>query len=128
MKNEYPEIPDRNVVLEEESLTTFENAEEVERLMLVRNFRTVALLTVGFHLPRSLKVFKSRGIEVSGFASEKVLRKNPAKHEALVKEYLFSESHWFEVVKEWLWRGLLSLGLLNLSPFRAIAHRVREKA
>ncbi len=127
MKSKYPEIPDDGVVLEERSLTTFENAKEVKSLMRAMNRNTAALLTIGFHLPRAVKVFRDHRMDVSGFASERVLTENSEKYKAFVGRYLSSRSHVWEAVKEWLWRSLLFLGLLNLPLFRTMSHNVRER-
>lgn len=69
------QIPDSAIFCENTSIDTAGNAEEVKRQFLdPLRIKNVALLTVGFHLQRSMRLFKNYGIAVKqGFASDEVL-------------------------------------------------------
>lgn len=68
------QIPDSAILCEDTSIDTAGNAEEVKRRFLdPLRIKNVALLTVGFHLKRSMRLFNSYGITVKqGFASDEM--------------------------------------------------------
>lgn len=69
------QIPDSAILCENVSIDTAGNAEQVKRQFLdPMGIKDVAILTVGFHLKRSLRLFNNYGIPVKeGLASDTVL-------------------------------------------------------
>ncbi len=60
-------IPPSAITLEEQSRTTQENATETKKLI---EGQTAALVTSAFHMPRALKVFREKGLEVDAFPAD----------------------------------------------------------
>ncbi len=69
-------ITRQNIVFEEESRNTEENAKGLKSFGLPKNSRVV-LVTSAFHMPRSVMVFKSEGFDVIpypiGFMEDDIL-------------------------------------------------------
>ncbi|NLS95777.1 MAG: YdcF family protein [Planctomycetaceae bacterium] len=58
------QIPDSNLLVEDRSTTTYENAVETRSLLQERNIRKIVLVTDAMHLPRAMACFRAQGIEV----------------------------------------------------------------
>lgn len=70
------EIPDNAITLEEVSIDTPGNAEEVYKMLQKQNFQRVGLLTVDYHLRRALKLFENYDMDVDDkFSAEDILQK-----------------------------------------------------
>ena len=108
LKRRYPGIPDESILLESISIDTPENAEQVSRILRAHEPQPVTLLTIGFHLPRSMKIFRTFGITAErGMASEDVLAERSLHHRTFIVNYLKSWRVKSERVKEALLRLLL---------------------
>ena len=103
----YAGIADDAVILEEDSIDTIGNAEEVLKILETLGTEKVALLTVGFHLERSKNIFEKMGIAVVGFSSEEFLCKRSRHYEAFVARFLGSARVKVETVKETILGGIL---------------------
>ncbi|MBD2383992.1 YdcF family protein [Cylindrospermum sp. FACHB-282] len=57
-------IPSEAIVQEPNSLNTYQNAENVRKILESRSIRRVLLVTSAMHMPRSLKIFQRQGIDV----------------------------------------------------------------
>ena len=57
-------VPTDDILLEETSLNTRENAVNVKALMAKQNISSVLLVTSAMHMPRSVAIFKKLGIKV----------------------------------------------------------------
>lgn len=55
-------VPAKAVVQDPDSLNTFENAVNVQKILDSRGIRRVLLVTSAMHMPRSLLIFKRRGV------------------------------------------------------------------
>lgn len=55
-------VPSSAVVLERESLTTYENAVKTKEILDERGIEQILLVTSAVHMPRSLWIFKKQGI------------------------------------------------------------------
>lgn len=75
----YPEIPEEAIILEENSLDTWENAKEVKKILAEGSMQNVALLTVGFHLRRAKTLFESEGIQLAPFSADKIINQRKPK-------------------------------------------------
>jgi uncharacterized SAM-binding protein YcdF (DUF218 family) len=61
-------VPESRVVVEDRSTTTLEQAVAVAAEAAARGWRSLALVTDGYHMPRSLFLFRRMGLEVHGEA------------------------------------------------------------
>ena len=57
-------VPAEDILLEETSLNTRQNAVNVKALMAAQNINSLLLVTSAMHMPRSVAIFKELGIEV----------------------------------------------------------------
>jgi uncharacterized SAM-binding protein YcdF (DUF218 family) len=79
----FPKIPDSAIILEEKSIDTAGNAEQVSRIIKENDFKTVGVLSVGFHISNAKLLFQRYGVKVDRtFSSEDVVKnhaKNPVR-------------------------------------------------
>ena len=78
-----PHIDPQDVLLEERSLNTAENAEEVAKELQTHKLQaqTIGLLTVGYHSMAAAMLFRTKGVNVrQHFAAEDVLRNHSPQH------------------------------------------------
>jgi uncharacterized SAM-binding protein YcdF (DUF218 family) len=57
-------VPRRDILVEGESRTTFENALLTRRLLEPRGIVRILLVTDGMHLPRAVRAFRTQGFQV----------------------------------------------------------------
>ena len=57
-------VPEEDVIVEDQSRNTFENARESVRLLRERGLTRPALVTEAVHLPRSVRSFHAQGMQV----------------------------------------------------------------
>ncbi len=103
----YTDLSPEQVVVEDAAIDTSENAELVKALLKKHDLKQVGLLTVGFHLPRALQLFKTHGIEARGLVSEEEVVTRSKHHAAWAKGYPESRGVKLEQVREFLARQLL---------------------
>lgn len=87
-------VPPEKILSEDQSTSTFESGIHCAKIMQVRGWSTAVIVTDGYHLPRSLLVFRSRGITAEGSASD------PGGNERT------SRNRWFSMAREiiaYLW-------------------------
>jgi uncharacterized SAM-binding protein YcdF (DUF218 family) len=105
-------VPERAVLLETESLNTYQNALFSKPILEAHGIRSILLVTSALHMPRALAVFQAQGIdawpaptdfEVVPVAEETILRWLPdagalAGTTAALREYLgwtaYRGMHW----------------------------------
>lgn len=110
MLRHFPDISEEAVILEEESINTKQNAQEVSKIVGKHQFEHVGLLTVGYHLPRSFNEFQRAGVEVEQkFAAEDVLQLRSRRHQELIDRWHQSELVRKETNKERIARLLLKI-------------------
>ncbi len=128
LKKKYPEIPERAIVLEEESIDTPENAEQVARM--VQNnleLKTIALLTGNIHLPRAQALFKEFGVETHPFPAEDELKGISKEYEQFIEAYSkLSLEGVTAQVREWVLRSLLWVDPKGKIP-RVVTNVLRNK-
>lgn len=56
-------VPDSAIVLESNSLNTYENAVNVRQVLDSRGIHRILLVTSAMHMPRALLIFKHQGVE-----------------------------------------------------------------
>lgn len=96
-----PEVPRSVVRLEERSIDTAGNAEEIARMGYAHNaLDLIYLLSVRFHFPRAAKLFEEYGVHVVPRYSEEILDKRSSHHRRLVRSYKRSLRYRFEELKE----------------------------
>ena len=103
-KNNFKNIPNEAVMLEEKSFDTDGNAVEVKKILDGMNSENILLLAIGYHLPRSEKIFKHFGIEFTSFTSEEIVKKYLPEHNNLLNEFRKSFRVKIELVREFLFR------------------------
>lgn len=76
------QIPDSAMLVENNSFDTAGNAEEIKKKFIEpMNIQDAAVLTVGFHLPRSMRLFRSYGMDIrEGLSSEEILISQGSDH------------------------------------------------
>jgi len=57
-------VPQQDIIFEEQSRNTYENAVNIKPLLEENNLSSVLLVTSATHMPRALAVFKAQNIEV----------------------------------------------------------------
>lgn len=91
-------IPAEDLILEGISWDTNTNAKAVRRKMREHGLKKVALMSVGFHLPRAVYLFERAGIvPVQNYASEEELAR---RFPRFVENYIRSDLYKREVEKE----------------------------
>lgn len=55
-------VPAKAIIQDPDSLNTFENAVNVQKILDSRGIRQILLVTSAMHMPRALSIFKRRGI------------------------------------------------------------------
>ena len=86
VKENFANVLEENILLEEKSIDTAGNAYEVGRLL--SNDQKIILVSFGYHLLRAKQLFCNFGINVdSAIASESILAKSSPKYENLLRNY-----------------------------------------
>lgn len=102
------EIPDKAIILEEKSIDTAGNAEEVRKIIKAKKFERIGLLTVGFHLPRAKEIFKNHNVSIAEyFSSEEILKNKNLYYDKLINDYYWSTKYFTEIIKETVGLGLV---------------------
>ena len=83
-------VPEKQIIEENISKTTQENAREVAKIIREKGFRTIGLLTSLWHLERSMEFFKLQGLDKEGvtiapLSSEDIIADKSPRHAALVQ-------------------------------------------
>jgi len=108
LKRVFPKIPDSDIVLEEKSIDTAGNAEEVGKILKTKGVENVTLLSTGFHVGNATILFERYGLKVRDvIISEKVMEEH-SRHPKRVRTYFNSDVIKKERKKEFLRRVLLS--------------------
>lgn len=108
LREKYPDIPDEMIGLEEESIDTIDNAERIARVLEAHpELQKLALMTVGFHVARSERIFKDRGIDAYPFPAEEVLKQRSPHYERFLNTYEKSGRVTKEKIKELILQSLL---------------------
>lgn len=63
-------VPDSNLVLEDQSLNTTENAKNTVTLLRQRGISEIILVTSAYHMPRAQALFEAEGVQVVAAATD----------------------------------------------------------
>lgn len=88
LKKRFPEIPDEAIILEEKSIDTSSNAQEVGKIIKERGFTNVGLLTIGPHAKNAWLLFQRHGVKIDWsdvFESEGELAKRARDDEEFLR-------------------------------------------
>jgi uncharacterized SAM-binding protein YcdF (DUF218 family) len=108
LKVHFPDIPDENILMEETSIDTAGNAEEVSHYPNIRSYDHIGLLSVGYHVANAATLFERYGVNIEQkFASEDILRQRSDRHNHLVDHWKSSDRIKKEETKEAIRRALL---------------------
>lgn len=58
-------VPERNILRENESLNTYQNAVNTAKILNQRQINTILLVTSAMHMPRSMAIFEKQGFDVT---------------------------------------------------------------
>ncbi|MDY7013863.1 MAG: YdcF family protein [Cyanobacteriota bacterium] len=75
-------VPRDAILLEPDSLNTYQNAVNTRQILQRRNFKRVLLVTSALHMPRAIAIFKKQGVDAI-----------PAPTDFLVTELLLEETN-----------------------------------
>jgi len=73
-------VPPEKILSENQSTSTFESGVRCARIMRDRGWSRTLLVTDGYHLPRSLLVFRSRGLVAEGSPANRGGNENTSPH------------------------------------------------
>jgi uncharacterized SAM-binding protein YcdF (DUF218 family) len=105
-------VPARDIIIEQQSRTTFENATYTKRIVDSINIPgPFVLVTSAMHLPRSERVFAKAGLSVTGFPSNYSVLEKKFYFEDYVIPKLYVISDWGGFLKEVI--GLWGYTLFN---------------
>lgn len=125
LKTKFPEIPDGAVIVESESVDTFDQAEKTLQILEKYNLARVALLTVGYQLPRAEKIFKKVGINIEqGFTPEDQLKGRTSHYQGFIRKWQSSGRHFKKEVEEVMLRSLLFIDTQG-KVLRTITNKLR---
>ncbi len=117
-------IPDSNTLLEEISIDTAGNAEEVARMLEQMQYSYIALLSVGHHIKNATRLFNKYGVEIDDkFASEDIVRNRSPRHAAIVEAWEVSD----RVKKERQKERVRSVLLHTIDPKGKLLRQVTER-
>lgn len=63
-------VPDDRILIEDESLNTTENAENVKKILSRHNFCRPILITSAFHLPRAVRQFEKINVDITPYPAD----------------------------------------------------------
>ena len=94
-------IPEKNIILEETSIDTAGNAEEVALLLKDKSYQHVGLVSVGYHVKNAANLFRRYGVAIEqDFAAENIVLTRSNLHQALIKAWEKSDKVKTEEKKE----------------------------
>jgi uncharacterized SAM-binding protein YcdF (DUF218 family) len=122
----FPDIPEEAIDLEDRSIDTAGNAEEVSRIL--RNEGelpdSIGLLTVGYHVPAAKKLFESYHVPVDQtFAAEEVLEARGSAY----KEYIDAWRQTDRIKKEYT-KEKIRNWLLHLDPKGKVLRQITQRS
>jgi uncharacterized SAM-binding protein YcdF (DUF218 family) len=107
--HKYEKIKAESILVGVESKDTHGDAEEVLKIIEQNQLKSLALLTVDFHLDRSKKIFENHGISAYPFTSEELLLQRAPHYQKFIADFQKSSRVKSEEIKEWLLKHFLIL-------------------
>jgi len=92
----FPDFPKNKIILEEISVDTLQNAEEIRKIADREGIKTMLVMTTPEHFARSKMLFKKEGMNVDMIGSSEVLKEFAPK---LYEEYKYRTNP-FEIIVE----------------------------
>ena len=110
----YAGVPKEDILLEEQSLNTYENAQNC-KLLINNNIDSSQFLIIssGFHLKRAKACFTKAGFRCDGFACEPFIFHENLTVSAMLMPNEETLSNWYFLLHEWVgyavykWKGYL---------------------
>lgn len=105
-------IPNTDILIEEKSRNTFENA-QFSKVMLDEHYPNgqFLLVTSAFHMRRSLACFKKAGLQPEAFSTDFYSMDTPYGIEHFLIPYAEAITTWGKLLREWV--GLLTYSLMD---------------
>jgi uncharacterized SAM-binding protein YcdF (DUF218 family) len=126
MLAKYPDLADFPIELEEQSIDTIEDAENVAAMLREQGSESAVVLTSESHLPRSLEAFGRNGIAVDGLVAELLASERSPHHLELMDKYRKSLRSRKDIAVETILRGI-SRTELGRKLLNEQAHRSRDQ-
>jgi uncharacterized SAM-binding protein YcdF (DUF218 family) len=124
-RTRFPDVPEDSIVLEENSITTTSNAQEIKKILAERedSAKNIGLLSVGYHLHGAVKLFKNNGVKIDQkFAAEKILSERATGY----KDYVEAWSKTPRIKKERL-KEAARIALLTIDRKSRVSHAVAKR-
>lgn len=85
-------IPNKDIIKEEKSKTTTENAIYVSKICKQKGYKRIVLVTSGYHMRRAMKIFKQTGVDIIPYPADSKKDDNYTVYSFLPKYTVFANS------------------------------------
>lgn len=82
-------VPEEDMILEQESLNTYENAINVKKILEQRDIKKILLVTSALHMPRALKIFQKQNIDAIPAPTDYLVSEQQLKEPSSSTEAIF---------------------------------------
>jgi uncharacterized SAM-binding protein YcdF (DUF218 family) len=107
-RHHFPEVPDSDLFLEEQSIDTASNAERVQGIIHNAGYMHISLLTVGYHVANAATLFRRYGVAVEiALASEEIMKNRSIYYQKYITNWSNLKRIKYEIKKEWVRKVLL---------------------
>ena len=106
LRKHRPDIPQSDIILEENSIDTLENARNVRPILETHKFSNLTLITLNYHIPRAERIFAENGIPTFPYSTELLIGEISCHHSHFAKKYMSSLRRKLKVAKESLVRAI----------------------
>lgn len=119
-------IPEKHILLEENSIDTASNAEEVAKIVRDKNYNHVGLVTVGYHLHNAVTLFERHGVSVEQkIIAEDIVRERTPHHQRYIENWKETTRIKQEEKKESIRKAFLAIDQKG-KLLRLITQRTRK--
>ncbi len=128
LQSKYPQILDENITLEDSSLETSENMENMKGILDGKGLDEAIILTSETHLKRAEQLAQKNDLNIiaGATAEDQIISRSPRHYERFVESYTTSSGYKISQIKEFILRSLLVIDRGGSIP-RFIAHQTRKK-
>jgi uncharacterized SAM-binding protein YcdF (DUF218 family) len=106
----FPHIPEEHIILEEHknSIDTAGNAQQVAKIVRAKGYKSIGLVTVGYHLNNAATLFERYGVPIKQkVIAEDIVRDRSSRHERYIKYWEGTSRIKQEKKKEYIRKILL---------------------
>lgn len=121
VKQHFPEISLADIILEEKSVDTADNAFWVKKIL--PQDAKIILITTSYHLPRSKKIFKNYSVLVDeAIPAEKILQNESGKFDFVLRKYNYRRK-----LREIIWESVCLFLVDTIDPKGMILRVITSK-